>query len=160
MSCFSRLSLSGLALVRVAAFGTALSMVSVPVLAQVAVDIPQDQLDAALASCGTAADCEDALAALIAAILAANPSLSPLDVIRSVAAVVAAASNAGSIDPAVAGNALAAASSAAASAGDTALATVLSGLASDASAGGEIDLTAIASGSGGGTPGAGSASEN
>lgn len=127
----------------------AVALVTSPMAAsaQVAIEVDQGALQAALASCDTVDACLLAVEQFVAAIEAANPGVPTGTVVASVAAALVSAYNAGAVSATVTQVALSAVAEVAASRGLTELATTLQSAVQVVAAGDPIDLEAVAEGS-------------
>ncbi len=135
----------------VTALCAGLSVVAVgtaPARAQVAIEISQDVLTAALSQCTTAASCAVAVQALIDQLVAANPNVDLAVVVGSVMSAIAEGYNNGTISATLAQTALAAAGNIASANNLAALATFAATALTVIAAGDPIDLEAVAQASG------------
>lgn len=134
---------------RLASLGLGLAFAAVPAVAQtsdVAVAVPADALEQALAACVDAQACAVALDALLRTLQTLNPGVPLATLIGSIAAEAIASYNSGELPSAIAANVLNSAAASATSAGETVLANSLAQAATTASSGAAVDATAIALG--------------
>lgn len=124
------------------------SVLAQPAQAQVAVPVPQAELDAALASCTSAEACLAAIEVLMAQLVAANPGVDIATILGSVVAAVSAAYNAGTLPAEVATVALESTASVATSSGSPQIAAAITVAVASVASGNAIDLEAIAEASG------------